>query len=184
MSKIAIIGTAGRDMSKRPYMTQALWEWMVKDAISRVPEDAHLVSGGAAWADHLAVHLFLTGHARALTLHLPAPFDGKFVGPKDSAGTTANFYHLNFSMIRGVNSFIELARAIDNAAEVTYESAKVGYRSFKDRNSKVAKADTMLAYTFSNMSVPADGGTKDTWSKCKGHRTHISLPILSDHHTQ
>lgn len=176
MTKIAIIGTAGRDLTKP--MTQHLWDWMIMDALNRVPRGAHLVSGGAAWADHLAVILFMTGHASALDLHFPAPFDGKlFIGPKNSSATAANFYHLKFSMVRG-NSFEELLHAKMSGATVTAEPARAGYGGFMDRNSKVAKADEMLAYTFSNLSRPADGGTYDTWTKCRGKRTHISLPIF------
>jgi len=50
--KIAIIGTAGRD--KTIPMTRALWDWMLDDAKNRLKFKHHLVSGGAAWADHLA----------------------------------------------------------------------------------------------------------------------------------
>lgn len=179
MSKIAIIGTAGRDLTKP--MTRELWDWMVKDATGRVTEDDHLVSGGAAWADHLAVYLFIHGKVSALTLHLPAPFkDGLFEGPKNSSGPVANFYHLKFLMVRGEDSFKEIELALQMGATVTYEPPRAGFRGFMDRNSKVARAERLLAYTFSNLSVPADGGTKDTWTKCRGQRTHISLPIFKD----
>lgn len=174
MSKIAIIGTAGRDRTKP--MSQALWDWMVRDVTGRVPQGAHVVSGGAAWADHLAVELFLNGHAEALTLHLPAPFEKRFLGPNHSSASAANYYHSIFSRTRGTNTLAQIERALDMGAEVTYEPARVGYSGLLNRNTKVAKADQLIAYTFSVFHTPADGGTKDTWSKCSGLRTHVSLP--------
>src|SRR5690606_1280513 len=82
---IAIIGTAGRgdDAAK---LGPALFAAMVRDAAERVAAfpDPRLVSGGAAWADHVAVKLFLEGKVAGLTLHLPAEFrNGRFVETGD-----------------------------------------------------------------------------------------------------
>lgn len=181
MSKIAIIGTAGRDKTKP--MTHRLWNWMVADAKSRTGPGDHLVSGGAAWADHLAVQLFLDGHVKALTLHLPAPFaNGVFIGPYRSAASAANYYHQLFSNELEVNTLseIELAASMPNC-DGTFEQAAEGYGAMFARNKKVAAAaDLLLAYTFGEGDVPADGGTKDTWDQCKGKRIHISLPMSFD----
>jgi hypothetical protein len=174
--KIAIIGTAGRDKTKP--MTQQLWEWMLADAQSRIKQGSHVVSGGAAWADHLAVALFLSGWAGELTLHLPAPFQhGKFSGPSGSSASAANYYHGLFSRVLNVDTLsqIEQVTTMDNVAG-SFEPEMVGYRGMFNRNAKVAVADEMLAYTFGVGGVPADGGTKDTWDKCRGKRTHIPLP--------
>lgn len=170
--KIAIIGTAGRDKSKP--MTSDLWEWMVRDALMRVPRGSHLVSGGAAWADHLAVDLFLSGHAGELTLHFPTPFDKRFIGPQAGAASAANYYHSIFSRITGRNSLAEIQRALDIGAISTSEPAASSYGGMFARNAKVAQSEKMLAYTF-GIARPTGGGTLDTWNKCKGDRTHISL---------
>lgn len=176
MKRIAIVGTAGRDKTKP--MNWQLWQWMVADAKRKIIKGSHLVSGGAAWADHLAVHLFLIGHADSLTLHLPAPIkDGWFDGPYKSAASAANFYHGQFSAVLGYHSIgdIQLASAQENC-DGTVEPVAAGYGAMFARNKKVAMVDGMLAYTFGEGDVPADGGTKDTWDMCNGEKLHVSLP--------
>lgn len=183
--RYAIIGTAGRDKDKP--MTAEHYRFMVVDAKRHIPKGAHVVSGGAAWADHIAVTLFLFGWAGAITLHLPAPFDrvvGKFVDSGfKSAGGTANYYHRLFSAaierdtLHQINCVLADAGTSPNVT-VTEELASVGIGGMFARNSKVAQCENMLAYTFGIGNVPADGGTKDTWDKCQGNKTHISLPIF------
>jgi len=182
MTTIAIIGTAGRDKTKP--MTKALWSWMITDVLSRVPKGAELVSGGAAWADHLAVYLFLSGHASKLTLHLPAPLvDGKFEGPSCSSGNVATYYHRKFSQVIGENNTmrqIEQAGAMKNCTG-SFQPAAWNYQAMFVRNAIVAaQADEMLAYTFGPGDKPADGGTASTWNMCRGKRTHVSLPYLEN----
>lgn len=179
MTKIAIIGTAGRD--KTIPMTHKLWEWMLDDVANRVTWEDHLISGGAAWADHLAVALFLSGKVKKLTLHLPAPFvSGQFVGMRGSAASAANWYHSKFSQVIQEDSLDQIFRAANmEYCTGTFEPAAPGYGGMFARNNKVAAAaEMMLAYTFSTGSIPADGGTKDTWDKTMGTRVHVSLPRL------
>lgn len=178
MNRIAIIGTAGRDKTKP--MTLALWNWMLDEARSHMPVHAHVVSGGAAWADHLAVALFLEGSAHELTLHLPAPFrNGKFDGPSSSSASAANYYHERFSNVIGVDSLAQIDAVADmDPVHGSFEPAAYGYGGMFARNAKVATCERMLAFTFGPGSVPADGGTLDTWNKCRGNRIHVSLPYL------
>ncbi len=188
MSKFIIVGTAGRDKTKP--MTEALWKWMVSDVYRRIPEGSHVISGGAAWADHLAISMFLFNGAGAITLHLPAPFaNGKFVesGFK-SAGATANYYHKLFSDAIRCDTLGQIQTVFDQLTpfkavetiHITCEPASPGIGGMFARNAKVAAhADAhMLAYTFGEGDEPADGGTKNTWDKFLGQKTHISLPIL------
>lgn len=178
MTQIAIIGTAGRDSAKP--MTLALYKWMVVHARTNIPADADLVSGGAAWADHLAVSLFLFGHGKSLRLHLPAPFvDGAFLGPAKSAATAANYYHKVFSKTIGRDSLAQLMQVM-MMPNVTFteEPEATGYGGMFARNKKVAVVDEMYAYTFGEGDEPADGGTKNTWDLCTGKKTHVSLPYL------
>jgi hypothetical protein len=171
---VAIIGTAGRDPKYK--MTADLWRWMANDAIQRA-SSKHLVSGGAAWADHLAVGLFLNGHAKSLVLHLPAPFvEGRFVGPHRSSGSTANYYHDLFSAAIGQGTLDQIRRAIAAGARVTEQPAAEGYVGMYARNRLVAQAETMIAYTFAEGAVPADGGTYHTWCLHVGSKVHVTLP--------
>lgn len=179
--KIAIIGTAGRDKTKP--MTLRLWLWMVAHAKASIPQDSHLISGGAAWADHLAVQLFLDGHVSHLTLHLPAPMTDKFHGPYKSAASAANYYHQTFSERIGVDTLAQIVQASEMpGCTGSVQPEQAGYGGMFARNAVVAKeAEGILAYTFGGGKEPADGGTLDTWNKCgcdPRHKMHVTLPIL------
>lgn len=179
--KIAVIGTAGRDRNKP--MTLTLWNWMIADAIKRIPTDSHLVSGGAAWADHVAVELYMRGHVNRLTLHLPAPMDiekGIFIGPYKSAASAANYYHQQFSEVIGLDSRRQIILVSQQEkVDGSFEPEAPGYAAMFARNRKVAQAEGMLAYTFGSGDIPADGGTKNTWDLCQSSRkVHVPLPIL------
>lgn len=176
---IAIIGTAGRDKSKP--MTAQLWDAMCDDARARVPQGATLVSGGAAWADHLAVRLFLDGHAGGLILHLPSTFAHcrAFAGGRGSAGSAANYYHGLFKVATGVDGIPEICDAVWRGAQYTTQAPDIGMGAFMIRNMEVAKmADTLIAYTWGERAAPADGGTAHTWRICKGSKTHVALATL------
>jgi len=179
MTRYAIIGTAGRDKTKP--MTLALWVWMLNKAKSLIPRDAHLVSGGAAWADHIAVALLLEGYTDRLTLHLPAPFDpvhNRFSGPTGSSASAANYYHALFSDTCGFDSRAQIAEAATwGGCDGSFEDLP-GYQGMFARNMKVAQCEALLAFTFGEGREPADGGTKNTWLQCKGERMHVSLPYL------
>lgn len=178
---LAVIGTAGRD-KERP-MTQDLWLAMINDLRGRVERLDHLVSGGAAWADHLAVHAFLHGWVYQLTLYLPAPFEGgAFLGPTKSAASAANFYHERFSVAIGQNTRQQIALAIARGARTECEPAAAGYGAMFARNKKVANlATACLAYTFGDGQEPADGGTLNTWQQIQGDdRAHVALATLVD----
>lgn len=185
--KIAIIGTAGRD--KTIPMTLETWKWMVNQAIALMPMDrpVHLVSGGAAWADHLAVHLFLTDCVQELTLHLPAPLDntGYFVGNRGTAGGASNYYHSKFSLITGINSRAEILEAArEPGCHGTVQPAAHGYGAMFARNKLIAQeldpsTDRLLAFTFGQGDEPADGGTKNTWDQFHGSKQHICIPVFN-----
>lgn len=180
--RMAIIGTAGRDKEKP--MTAALWEAMVKDARARVTPADTLISGGAAWADHLAVRLFLDGSVGHLVLHLPAPLENDaYLGPeRNSSGSAANYYHGLFKRITGVDGLQEIDTAIARGATVTCEPVAPGYGAMHARNRKVAQgSNAMLAYTFCADGTPADGGTKGTWDQSPlvgAQKVHVDLGAL------
>lgn len=162
-------------------MTAVLWEQMVADAKTRVQPEDTLVSGGAAWADHLAVRLYLDGSVKHLILHLPAPFvDGQFQGERESAASAANYYHHLFSTVLDVDTRQEVADAIAKGAKVTEQPIARGYGAMFARNALVAKVSkAVIAYTFGDGDEPADGGTKDTWGQVKGDRIHVPLAPMT-----
>ena len=174
---IGVIGTAGRkdDASKLGVLE---WEFMVKSCGKLIESTCSniLVSGGAAWADHVAVHIFLRNPSTLkLVLHLPAEFiDGKF-SETTPDGKTANFYHKQFSEKLGVDSLSQIREAIDLGCEVSY------YDGFKQRNFCVARdSELMLAFTFGDEKNLKDGGTKHTFEEflhkeIRGLGFHINL---------
>lgn len=177
---VAIIGTAGRDKSIP--MTQALWQAMCRDMRTRVHATDHLVSGGAAWADHLAVHAYLEGWVRALTLYLPAPLgEREFLGPHRSAASAANYYHANFRVRARVDAYAQIVKAIQRGAKYECEMIEQSYRPMFARNKKVAGlANAVIAYTFGEKDVPADGGTMDTWKQIdSSDKVHVPLRGLT-----
>jgi hypothetical protein len=196
--RLAVIGTAGRqdDADK---VSPALWDAMYLRTLGAMSDwgirDA--VSGGAAWADHLAVRAFMDGHVESLILFLPAKFERARFVPDASVrfnpGRTCNGYHEAFSRCLGFDSLGEIEKARERGARLVVEPG------FHQRNLKVAAAAThVLAMTFGNMRPPVDllpdspgftkapmaglkdGGTAHTWDnswKCVAKR-HVSLNWL------
>lgn len=180
-SRIAVIGTAGRDKSQP--MDSLLWQAMTQDLRGRVTPGDVLISGGAAWADHLAIHSFLAGWVNGLELYLPAPFTaGKFQGPHSSAASAANYYHEKFKRETGVDGLAELEEAVRRGAAVSLEPVAPGYGAMFNRNKKVAKeCAAAIAYTFGAGEQPADGGTLNTWRQIPElrHLRHIQELMAS-----
>lgn len=174
---IAIIGTAGRltdgtRLSKQSFdaMVGKVQE-IVQTHLKIKDEECEWISGGAAWADHVAVHLFNVGFGKSLTLALPCEWDhtaSRFVdtGVNDwrtNPGQTANHYHNEFSkkFYKG-NEWMTLQQigyAITKGATI-----EVG-AGFFERNTRVASADAVIAFTFGRGARLAEGGTADTMGK-------------------
>lgn len=128
-----------------------------------------LVSGGAAWADHVAVKLFLNKEVPNLKLFFPCQFLGQVAGfdptPLNdherqkgySTGETANRLHARFTRKMGFNSLGELELAIQQGAKVFVPKG-----GFYGRNALVAQSDIILAMTFGEKEWLKDGGTAHT----------------------
>lgn len=177
--KIAIIGTAGRD--KNHPMSAKHWDFMCEMVRAELNPDDHLISGGAAWADHVAVWAFRTGLVHSLSLHLPAPlWYGKFQGDFGTSGGTANYYHEKFSLAMGgraLDTLDQIAQCIDRGVPFTTQPVAKGYEAMANRNRLVAaECDHLIAFTFGRGNTPADGGTKMTWDMAAhAERMHLSL---------
>lgn len=163
--KLAIIGTAGRGPDSLS-LTVAKWNDMKRIVARFIKEQniKHVVSGGAAFSDHMAVGVYLAGLVEKLDLYFPCKFDTEKVEFYDSGsdisfvnpGGVANFYHEHFSKKMGIKSLLQIKQAIDKGA---FTDVKDGFHA---RNVFVAKADMVIAFTFGNGAVVKDGGTAHT----------------------
>jgi hypothetical protein len=196
MHTLSIIGTAGRaeDAHKLKRGSYQLMYNNAREAVKRA-QVSTLVSGGAAWADHLAVSLFLNNEVDQLILHLPAPFEhGQYVeGSK--AGGIANYYHRKFAKtiaaeVSGISTLDDIGIAIEKGARIHV------YNGFFERNLEVARSDLILAYTFGTADgkyMPGepgfgdakaaglkDGGTAHTWNHAHSAlaKRHVNLHTL------
>ena len=190
MIEISIIGTAGRGTDAHR-LNNTVYQTMVKTVTRLIntitKEETKIISGGAAYADHIAVELFLQDKAKALTLHLPSPwdyeqkkiFDIGIFDWKQNPGGTANHYHRKFSNVVGKNTLLEIDNAIKKGAEIAVGDG------FKNRNTEIARADICIALTFGNGVFLKEGGTSDTMTKyLKTHQTnnksyHIDLHTMT-----
>jgi hypothetical protein len=185
---IAIIGTSGRSNTKD--LSLALFESMVesaanviKDAFGLEPANCSLVSGGAAWSDHVAVTLFLQGKVAGLTVYAPCSFqktqfiDTGIVDWRSNPGGTANYYHRRFSKCIGRNTLDDIERAIQKGAVLD-----ASHQGFHARNMDIAtQATHMIAFSWSESGAPTDGGTLDTWKNCplpSEKKVHVGLGRL------
>ena len=183
---IAIIGTAGRSSSQLAALNTVVFDEMTNLAMGQIREwgfenlsQVILVSGGSAWADHVAVRLFLDRIEEwgGLQLFLPCRFSPDTKQFDSTAcGKSLNRYHEQQSSKMNRCSRQDLAAAIALGAQV--ETIRKG---FKGRNTAVAnQADYMIALTFSSSADAPDHnsrGTLDTWSKCHGVKKHFSLQL-------
>lgn len=193
MIKIGIIGTAGR-REDGPKMSKDLYLRMCRYAQAEIndqmlagsmynPNEVCLVSGGAAWSDHVAVTLFLVGTAQHLRLYLPCAWDHdncQFhdMGPK-SPGRVANYYHSLFSKqigIRPCQSLYTLDELITSYKKGFFYSCHDGFHA---RNLLVGQVDILIAFTWGEGDTPKDGGTAHTWNHSPApKKVHISLGYL------
>jgi len=181
MKTLGIIGTAGRGYDGAK-MSKSTWDSMTfvcEELIKRTKPDG-LVSGGAAWSDHLAVQLYLQHKdSLKLKLFLPVKFNSIFneseIITPYNCGIVLNHYHRLFGKAIGIDTLKEIQSVLDDKIEC------VSGKGFHGRNSQIAQAsDDILAFTFGNGENLKDGGTKDTWDKFmkkenRGHGYHYNL---------
>ena len=109
-----------------------------------------IVSGGAAWADHVATEFCKDYHVKL------------FLPNSDRDLDTLRYYHRKFSKVVGRDTYDEILKlSLDKSIEIDYTKG-----DFKARNTKVAEwADVYLAMTFGSGKNIKPGGTKDTVDK-------------------
>lgn len=177
MTRAAIIGTAGRH-SQHLRLSADIFERMCRKAAELVTPGDDLQSGGAAWADHVAVVLFLAGRACSLTLYLPCEFDlrsARFVEASQDRldpGRIINYYHDLFTMRAGWRSMVMIAEAVRAGAKL------VVVPGFRNRNIPVGDCDWLLAFTFERARFPGGNGTRHCWNNSTA-RQRLHIPIDS-----
>ena len=199
---VSIIGSAGRgcDFSKMDGMMYRAMKkkckYIIEEEWKLKPSQVHLVSGGSAWSDHVAVDLFLGGRCSCcsdekddhvakmdayagLTLHLPCVWDEKkceFVERHPTMyaahGKRLNFLHRRFSFKAGMDSLKQIQEAKKCGA-----TFHCGYRNFFERNAQVAQSQRLIAFSWSDAEVPMTGGTCHTWSCCPLSTLKIHVPL-------
>ena len=166
MKTLGIIGTAGRGEDGKK-LSKSSWNRMLaiaNETIIRIKPD-YLVSGGAAWSDHLAVQLFIDyKHFVGLKLFLPVKFDGSFDEQEltipFNCGRVLNHYHRDFGEVIGMDTLAQIDSVIKEGI------APFTGKGFHGRNTQIADAShDLLAFTFGDDEKLKDGGTKDTWDK-------------------
>lgn len=177
--RIAIIGTAGRDktkpMSRELYakMFGKIKEFHKANLLSE--KEIIWVSGGAAWADHLAVTAWKY-YGGKLRLHLPAELtESGFLETKD--GGVANYYHRLFGakMDGDPSSTLRSLYALKKEPAVEM----FVYKGFLARNREVAKdCDFAIAFTWGEGDAPRDGGTLHTWRMIPSPKIHYPIGSL------
>lgn len=175
---IGIIGTAAR--SNKQKFNKAIWDKMCQQYLREVEalalqsdQEIHLISGGAAWSDHVAVWAYLNGHCDNLTLYLPSLFDidkNRFYQERSyerSAANVMNYHHKNFSQTIGENSLEQIRLAMDKGAKCFQEGYRVSLSGLFVRNDKIAQnsKDVMFAYSQDKEDEPSSSGTLYTWNK-------------------
>ena len=178
MVKIAVIGSAGRQKVKLTFdQYNKMYNWLKKYLSLYKKDEIELISGGAAWSDHLSVRAYLDGFVGKLSLYLPCKWDfekDQYM-EKNNEGIMSNLYHKNFYKETGIKSCEELTLCMLSGA--TIDDASNGYF---ERNRKVAKeCDKLIAFTMSSSEYPAKGGTLYTWTcAANKERIHVSIGSL------
>ena len=178
MVKIAVIGTAGRQGVKLTLDDyNKMYERLKEYLLQFNKNEIELISGGAAWSDHLAVRAYLDRKVTKLTLYLPCEWDCEKNRYYEviNDGKMSNIYHENFRKETGIDAPDQITQAILSGA--TIDESSMGCLN---RNNKVANdCDKMIAFTMSDTNTPPKGGTQYTWNRAKTtDKLHISIGSL------
>jgi len=149
-------------------------------------DEVQLVSGGAAWSDHIVVTLFNKYEFKSGTLYLPCKFiqlsNGRYqyedTGEHNwrvNPGKVSNYYHSKFKQATGIDSLNEIGQ-LSNNSNFKLDTSSFG---FHNRNTDVAKSQYMIAFSMASGLEPNDGGTLDTWKKSTSiKKIHIAIPEI------
>ena len=178
MIKLAIIGTSGRNPQDGAKLLNFHMQWMAENVLCYIEhilktttDNIILVSGGSAWADHVAVQLYLEYNFGGLELYLPTNFDiiqKKYADTYE--GLMLNILHMQCKEKIHVDVLNELAEAISK--KTTKVIVKKGVFQ---KNSLISKnCDHLICFIFGQ--TISGGGSYDTWKKTK-HQNKTLLDL-------
>jgi hypothetical protein len=176
---ISIIGTAGR--GKQPSREQYFSAVRHAEKLTSQYEEVHLISGGAAWMDHVAVSLYIMGKADSLTLYFPckwSSFSERFEGSTFTAGVACHYHHQFSHVMTGGRSRGRTMHGITLAIEkgAKYHEITEG---FKARNLLVGKTDILLCFHWGEGVGPPPGGSRHTWDNSNAsEKWYVSIESL------
>lgn len=185
--RIGIVGSAGR-RGDAQHVSQATFQWMLDDIEGVLEQEGldwsevELLSGGAAFADHVAVRKALE-HQVALTLFLPCAWDHERQAYADTGvrdwrsnpGGTSNYYHRTFSRKCGGDADATL-KELDAALQLPRTTLEFDDGFFARNNGIAQQSELLIAYTFGQGETPSSGGTLRTWNACKAKRIKRTIP--------
>ncbi len=172
MTTVSVIGTAGGKESGN-MSTSALYTAMIRRAESIITEEfkldpgnVTLVSGGAAFSDHVAVELYNKSPRGWKDLHIyfPCPWLPDRMCHLDTGsydwwtnpGKLANTLHAQFAYILGRHTQVDFVTAQSTGAKFFYG------QGFHARNAYVAASQYLIAFTFGANMDEYKGGTAHT----------------------
>ena len=186
--RIAIIGTAGRDLELKLVNSQRFKSMIdqvknyVTQELKHDLKDVILVSGGSSFSDHVAVALFLQCKFQGLHLYMPCKFDPLLKQFANCAtGICLQDLHLKTSQLMNQDSLEDLKNVY--LQKSTNKNVVINeYNGFLARNLLIAQnCDYMIAFTPNNCEPSSKSGTGHTWNKCKlglEKRKHFDLRKL------
>ena len=117
-----------------------------------------LVSGGAAFSDHIAVDLFydyLSKSVKKTNLQLLIYYPTKLFDLTSKIGKTLVYYHKYFSKLvyqdenATIKDIVYLVNSYPNQVSLSEESVSSGYSGFFSRNKKIANnSDYLLVFSY------------------------------------
>lgn len=186
-TRVGIIGSAGRTTDDRARLSKPglMDEWVskVEEYVASqglTKSKVILVSGGSAYADHVAVMAFLKGGWGGLRLHLPVRFDttiGKFVGKTSKEARVAyaiNVLHTHMLVATGIKVFQQL-KEVHTQANATI----LTYDGFLERDRAIAyESRYMIAFSGNGGGVPhPHSGTAYTWDHVSSDCIKVCYPL-------
>lgn len=167
--KIGIIGVSDFQIQQ---MTSLTFSNMLQRAKGICGKQSHIVSGGSALSDHLAVVLYLNEDIDHLILHLPCAFrEGRF-DDSTKEGVVLNKLHEKCGEAIDRDCLKDIEAAIDKGAQIIVTPG------FLARNRKIVPGlHSLLAFGFNPGSFPTSNGTSFTWRICPKHvkKTYIQI---------
>ena len=180
MNNLGIIGTAlrGKDTEFDTLCTKDTYLKMLSLARTKVKElnITTLVSGGAAFSDHIAVDLFYDYICKSVNkgeLKLLIYYPTKLFDNTSKIGKSLIYYHKYFSnLVFGYEyeSIKDIGYLVDNypnQVKLEEEPISTNYEGFFNRNTKIANnSDYLLVFSyFDEKGNCLTNGTKDTITK-------------------